>query len=238
MIRKSKFILLFWILGCSVLFGQKQKVKNQRDIDGRLLHFGFSIGTHAQDLLLTNSGYTENGESWFCEIPEYSMGFSVSLITDLRLNPYMNLRFSPTMHFGDKRFQYEKFIGAEDTGESYKTTIRSNYLTFPLDLKVASLRLNNYRPYFLAGVYGAFDVGRQKEQALLLKTVDYGIEFGLGCDFYLPIIKVCPEIKFCFGFADLIEQNRSDLRDKDLLKYTQALSKGTSRMIVISFAFE
>jgi len=138
------------------------------------------------------------------------------------------------MHFGDKKFLFKE----ENAGETFSTTVRSNYLTFPLELKLSSLRINNYRPYLLAGIYGAFDVGRQKDLPIFLKTMDYGVEFGFGCDFYLPIIKVCPEIKFCFGLSDLLEKDRSDLRDKELLKYTQALSKASSRMIVLSFAFE
>ncbi len=234
MIRKTVVIILGLLL-VPVAFGQKQKLKNQPYADQRMLHFGFSIGLNGQDMLLTNSGYTgDNGETWFCEIPEYSAGFSVSLIADLYLNQYMNLRFVPTINFGDRNF----FFREENTGETYSSVVRSNYLTFPLDVKFSSMRLNNYRPYFLAGVFGAFDVGRQKDMPVLLKPVDYGIEFGIGCDFYLPIIKVCPEIKFCFGFADLIEKDRSDLRDRELLKYSQALSKGISRMVVISFSFE
>ena len=234
MIQKS-FIILCCLLGSLSSWGQKQKVKNQPYADQQLYHFGFSVGLHAQDMVLDNSGYTgEDGETWFCEIPNYSPGFSVSLIADLYLNPYMNLRFVPTMHFGDKEFAFRE----ENTGQFYNTVIRSNYITFPLELKLSSLRINNYRPYLLAGVYGAFDVGRQKNLPILLKTNDYGLEFGFGCDFYLPIIKVCPEIKFCFGFADLLESNRSDLRDKELLKYTQALSRGISRMVVLSFSFE
>lgn len=226
------FFTCIFALGASA---QKQKVKNQPYADQRWYHFGFSVGLHSQDLILDNSGYQgSNGETWFCEIPDYSAGFSVSLIADLYLNPYMNLRFLPTMHFGDKRFVFRE----QNTGETFSTSIRSNYLTLPLQVKFGSMRLNNYRPYLLAGVYGAFNVGGQKDMPILLKSTDYGIEIGLGCDFYLPIIKVCPEIKFCFGLADLIEHDRSDLRDKELLKYTQALSRGTSRMVVLSFTFE
>jgi hypothetical protein len=217
------------------LLAQTQKVKNQPYADQRWYHFGFSVGLHSQDLIINNSGYrSDNGEAWFCEIPSYNAGFSVSLIADLYLNPYMNLRFTPTMHFGDKNFTFRE----ETTGETYSAPIRSNYLAFPLTIKFSSMRLNNYRPFLLAGVYGTFDVGRQKDEAVLLKNADYGLEFGLGCDFYLPIIKVCPEIKFCFGLTDLIEKVRTDLRDKEQLKYTQALSGGTSRMVVISIAFE
>jgi hypothetical protein len=235
MIQKRFFLLLVSLPMVCGLCAQKQKVKNQPYVDQRLYHFGFSVGLHSQDLVMDNSGFADDsGESWFCEIPSYSVGFSVSLIADLYLNPYMNLRFTPTMHFGDKNFVFRE----ETSGERYLAPIRSNYLSLPLTVKFSSMRLNNYRPFLLGGVYGAFDVGRQKDRAVLLKAMDYGLELGLGCDFYLPIIKVCPEIKFCFGLANLIEKNRPDLRDRELLKYTDALSGGSSRMVVISISFE
>ncbi len=232
----KNYIILLTFCSLSIsLFAQTQKVKNQPYADQKLYHFGFSIGMHAQDMILNNSGYiNENGEVWYCEIPDYSVGLSVSLIADLYLNPYMNLRFTPTMHFGDKNFHFKEEVLNED----FSTVVKSSYLNFPLDVKFSSMRINNYRPYILAGAYCSFDLGRQKEMPVLLKTFDYGLEFGIGCDFYLPIIKVCPEIKFCFGLTDLIEKDRSDLRDRDLLKYTNALSGGKSRMIVFTFNFE
>ena len=105
-------------------------------------------------------------------------------------------------------------------------------------MKYTALRLNNYRPYILAGAYGSFDIGRKKGNPLLLKSTDFGLEFGMGCDLYLPFFKLCPELKFCFGLVDLLEKDRPDLVDQTTLKYTQALSKATSRMIVLTFNFE
>ena len=109
---------------------------------------------------------------------------------------------------------------------------------FPLDIKYSAFRINNYRPYVIGGVYGSMDLGRKKGNPLLLKSTDYGVQFGLGCDFYLPYFKLCPELKFCFGLADLLEKDRTDLQDAALMRYTQSLSKVTSRMIVLTFNFE
>ena len=234
--HKKVYIIIGLCLMSWSLFAQTQKPKNQPYGDQKLYHFGITVGMNFQDLILNNSGFTneETGETWYGTIPNYSPGFSVGLITDLYLNPYMNLRVTPTLHFGDKSFEFVE----PTTKESYKTTIRSNYLTLPIDLKIRSMRLNNYRPYLIAGAYAAMDLGRKKDEAVLLKAMDYGLTIGFGCDFYLPIIKVAPEIRFCFGLADLIEKDRSDLVDLSLMKYTDALSKGTSRMIIVSFNFE
>ena len=213
---------------------QKERVKNQPYADLKWFHLGFHVGIHTQDLLLTHSGVTTDGETWFAEIPSYSPGFSVGVIGDMYLNPYFNLRLTPSIHFGDKKFTFRE----QETGEEFTTNVRSSYLNFPLDIKYSALRLNNYRPYLIAGVYGSIDIGRKKGNPILLKSKDFGLEFGLGCDIYLPYFKLCPELKFCFGLVDLLEKDRPGLVDQATIKYTNALSKATSRMIILTFNFE
>lgn len=221
---------------------QTEKVKNQPYADLKWFHLGFHVGLHTQDLILTNSGVATDGETWYAEIPSYSLGFSVGVIGDMYLNPYFNLRFAPTIHFGDKRFVFRNpdLEDSEDesTVSMYATSVRSNYLTFPLDIKYSALRINNYRPYLIGGIYGAFDLGRKKGNPILLKGADFGVEFGIGCDIYLPFFKLCPELKFSFGLVDLLEKDRSDLTDETLIKYPSALSKATSRMVILTFNFE
>ena len=233
--NKYFLIAIFFLFGPFTLFAQKQKVHNQPYGDQRLYHFGLMVGLNAQDLVITNSGFTgEDDKTWFCAIPNYKPGFCVGLIADYYMNRFMSLRFTPTLHFGELGFSFRE----ENTGEIFNSTIRSNNIMFPLDIKFCSLRSNNYRPYFLAGGYGSFIVGRQLDEIILFKKSDYGFSFGFGCDFYLPIIKVCPEIRFCFGLKDLIERNRSDLRDQTMLKYTESISGSMSRMVILSFNFE
>lgn len=233
-LKRLLLIIYVWALAIPNLAAQSEKVKNQPYADLKWFHLGFHVGLHAQDLLLTNTGATTDGETWFAEIPSYSPGFSVGVIGDLYLNPYFNLRLSPTINFGDKKVVFRE----QATGEEYSTSIRSNYLTFPLDVKYSAFRVNNYRPYLIGGIYGALDLGRKKGNPLLLKGTDFGIEFGLGCDIYLPFFKLCPELKFCFGLVDLLEKDRPDLTEKELIKYPAALSKATSRMVVLTFNFE
>ena len=72
----------------------------------------------------------------------------------------------------------------------------------------------------------------------MVKPFDCYVEVGLGCDFYLPYFKLIPELKFCFGLANLIKKERKDLTDQSLLKFTQSVDKITSRMIVLTFYFE
>ena len=76
-------LLLFFTLG---VLAQRNKVQRLPYIDQRLLHFGFSIGTHVQDLRFVNRGEPgDNGETWYAEIPSFSPGFNVGLVRDLYL---------------------------------------------------------------------------------------------------------------------------------------------------------
>ena len=216
------------------IMAQKESVKNQPYADFKMFHLGFHLGVHTQDLVLTNTGYSENGEVWFAELPSYSPGFSVGVIGDMFLNPYMNLRLTPTIHFGDETVTFIE----HNTKKTFSTSLRSNILVLPLSIKYSAFRLNNYRPYVVGGVYAAFDLGHKKNTPLLLGGSDYGLEVGLGCDFYLPYFKLCPELRFGFGLADVLEKKRPDLTNRELIKYTDALSKVQNRMISLIFNFE
>ena len=232
--KQIVFILIFTVFAFSSA-AQRRKVQYQPYADHKLYHFGFHVGLHTQDLILTNNGIaTPNGETWFAEIPNYTPGFSVGVIGDLFMNPYMNLRAIPTIHFGDKTVIFKESVSEEIK----RVNMRTNYLSLPLDVKISSMRLNNCRPYILGGAYGSIELGQKKGNPLLMKPIDYGIEFGLGCTFYLPFFRLSPELKFKFGLPDILEKNRSDLANEADKIYTNALSKATSRMIVFTFNFE
>lgn len=217
------------------LSAQRQKLKNRPYADQRDYHLGFTLGMHTQDLMLSHSGFVnKNGEVWFSEIPYYSPGFTVGIIGDMYLNRYINLRIIPTLHLGDKNFVFKE----QHSGTEYDTQVKNNYIMLPIQVKLSANRVNNYKPYAILGGYGSVELGSRKGEAILLKPFDYGIEVGFGCDFYLPLFTLSPELKFCFGLADMLEKKRPDIIDKEMEKYTLSLSRATQRLIVLSFNFE
>ncbi|MEG1617580.1 MAG: porin family protein [Bacteroidales bacterium] len=225
------FLLLFSIPGSA----QTEKVRNLMYVDQRRVHFGFMLGLHAQDLSFRHSGFvTADGETWFAEIPHFSPGFAVGLVGDLAFTERINLRFTPSMYFGSK------YVEMREIGSKEKVTqdIKSNYLAFPVSIRYSARRVNNYRPYLITGVSPSFDLSKRKDTPLVLKRFDTALEIGFGCDLYLPYFKLIPELKFSFGLLDVLEHNRKDLRDPTMIKYTQALNKVKSRMVVLSFYFE
>lgn len=218
--------------------GQKlnDKLMNRPYADQRRWHLGFSVGVHTQDMSFTHNGFTTDaGETWFMEQPSFSPGFCVNGLVDFRLNDYFSLRLSPGMYFGNRDI---KMLDTTN-GNTASQNLKSVYIVAPVDLKFAAQRFRNVRPYLVGGVMPAFDVSKKRSDYLKLKTFDCYLTVGFGCDFYLPFFKLNPEIKFCFGLADVIQHDRSDLvDDPDRMKITQSLKKATSQMVVLTFYFE
>lgn len=234
MIRKCIYLILLLLLPM-VSVAQERKVQNKPYIDYRRLHYGFFVGTHLQDMEFANNGFvTENGESWFADIADYSPGFSVGVLADLRLSTHFSLRLIPTMHFGQNSIVFRE----QNSGEISRQQVKTTYISMPLHVKFSAERFNNYRPYLTAGVSPMLNLTVKKQKQLLLKKFDFMVEIGAGCDFYLPFFKLIPELKFAFSLLDILEKERKDLLDANYMKFTQSVDKVVGKMIVLSFYFE
>jgi hypothetical protein len=88
------------------------------------------------------------------------------------------------------------------------------------------------------GLAPTFCLNNHNQEAFKAKTFDCYLEVGMGCDIYLPYFKLIPELKFCFGLADIISKKRDDLLDKSMMKFTNSIAGSSSNMIVLSLYFE
>ncbi len=232
--KRIIYILLLFALPVA-LFSQERKVQNKPYIDYRRLHYGFFVGAHLQDMEFMNNGFvTETGEQWYADIASYNPGFTVGVLADLRLNNYFSLRALPTLHFGQNTIIFRE----QNSGEEERQSLKTTYLALPLHVKYAAERFNNYRPYITAGFSPMVNLTVKKQRPILFKKFDCMFEVGFGCDFYLPFFKLIPELKFAFSLVDVLDKDRKDLLDDNLLKYTQSVDKIVSKMIVLSFYFE
>ena len=233
---KRRILTIFMLLLCCTLHAQEQKIQHRPYLDTRRLHYGFFVGLNMMDIELRNNGYIdpESGEQWYTDVDNYQPGFSVGVIGELRLTKTLGLRFEPTIHFGQKHLSFHEQVSGRDSTQNIKST----YIYLPLKLKVAAPRYNNFRPYVVAGVAPAIDLTAKKHNAILTERFDCFIEVGMGCDIYLPFFKFIPELKFSFGLRDIIARDRSDLIDESLLKFTNSIDRGRTRMITLAFYFE
>ncbi|MFX6285167.1 hypothetical protein ABTF64_19715, partial [Acinetobacter baumannii] len=60
---------------------------------------------------------------------------------------------------------------------------------------------------------------------------DFGLEGGIGFNFFMPYFTLSPEIKFSYGLSNLHVPDPS-------LKYSSIIDQINSRMIVFSVNFE
>ncbi len=232
--KKAIIIILSFVFSLT-LSAQNKVVQNQLQSDNKTIHFGFTLGMDFMNLGVRQSNaVAPDGNVYSMSVNKYNPGFTVGVISDLRLCEYLNLRFVPIIHFGDIS---TTFIDQKQN-EVKTYSLKSTVVDFPVYLKYRAKRINNYRPYVLLGGGLQYQVGRQKGEALLLKPVDVSIEFGVGCDFYLPYFKFAPELKFCLGMLDVLEKDRHDLLIESDRKYTDALLRLTSRVLVLTFNFE
>ncbi len=233
------------LLGCAGLYAQdNDMILNRPYADTKKMHFGFSVGMNFQNLAITNNGLiTNEHEEWYADVSAHSPGFSVNVLADYRIAEHFNLRISPGLYFGNKVVHFLNHRGNSEWQDqsrySQSQNIKSTYIVVPIDLKMSAKRFHNIRPYFTGGVMYTQDLAKDRSEQFKLKNNDVMLTVGMGCDFYMPFFKLCPEVKFCFGLKNLLDRNRPDLEDEqDKLKFTNSVNKIKSDMVVVTFFFE
>lgn len=246
---KRTLLMLMLCLTALMAMAQERKVQNKPYTDLRPLHLGILVGMNLQDIELENVGpqtiLQEDGttktQTIVCDDDKWNAGFSVGVLADLRLSKHLNLRFTPTMHFGAKHLTFYNMTELNAEGRLLEMTqdMKSTYISFPVDLKFSAERWNNYRPYVIAGVNQLVNLTSKNQDFLQLKRTDTMIEVGLGCDLYLPFFKLIPELKFCYSLTNALDRGHAnELQDTNKRMYANAVRSAQTKMIVLTFYFE
>jgi hypothetical protein len=166
-------------------------------------------------------------------------GFTVGIVSNLRLGNYFDLRFIPSLSFGERYLNY-RFLKVQD-GESSLIDVRkvvpSTFVEMPFHIKYKSQRLNNFRAYVLTGFNYKIDLAsqakRSKDQGEIQVKIgrhDVNWEIGVGFDFYFEWFKLGTEVKMSYGFIDMIK------REGNI--YTDGIDRLSSKVFQLSFTFE
>lgn len=145
------------------------------------------------------------------------------------------------MHFGAKHLVFRHLNQTDADGRILEKSqdMKNTYIAFPLDLKFAAERFNNYRPYITAGINPMINLTSKSQDYVQLKRYDTMLEIGLGCDLYLPFFKLIPELKFSYSLMDAIDKGHADeLTDATQRVYTNSVTSGHAKMITLTFYFE
>jgi hypothetical protein len=180
----------------------------------------------------TNSNITDSLKSISSK---NSPGFAVGFITRYRLTDHIEVRGNPSLVFADRSVSYAYPNSSNDVTK----LVQSTMVDFPLEVKLKSDRINDFRAYILGGVKYSLAIGSKKnaDQGLdpldkLVKNVGgFGsYEAGLGCDIYFEFFKLSPEIKISNSFGNvLLPENQP---------FSSPISKLGLHTIMFSLLFE
>jgi hypothetical protein len=230
--------LLLAFLFISHFGTSKAQEMNLPAYDHTRMHFGFILGINSTNFFVQpvanlSSHFNDTVKSIYSQ-PK--AGFNLGIVAELKIGPYLKLRFVPDLAFSERDLAYS--IAGVDTFTVLKR-VESTFLDFPLDVKLVSKRLNNIQVYVLGGLKYITDLASQKnvDQSLAgvnatvrLTRNDYAYEAGGGIQFFLPYFKFGLEFKLSQGIRDLM------IRDNTI--FTQSIETLRSKVFLISFTFE
>lgn len=231
---------------------QRLYLKNLTTFDDKRIHFGFTLGINTVDfnfshykimsdnakfLLSTNPIDVANqNKSVRADISTLTPGFTVGIVTNLRLSESFDLRFLPGMSFGERKLTYN--IPIEDLNSDNKNfySMKSTFLDFPLLIKYKAKRMNNQKPYIIAGGAYRIDISKSGQEDLVrLKPFSSSVEAGMGWDTYLQFFRLSTEFKFSFGLDNVLDNGPKNTQAQ---VYSSAFSRLSSNMFILSFHFE
>ncbi|MGM0619612.1 MAG: porin family protein [Bacteroidota bacterium] len=256
------FTVIFFVLIAGNLLAQKQKVNHMTTFDDKLLHFGFTLGMNALDFGIVhynpigsnpdfvlppnNTWYPDEeritgGHFVRADIEEVIPGFTVGIVSSLRLTRDLNLRFLPGLSFGERILTYNQLVVDYNTSgfsnKTYDYSIKSTYLDFPLLIKYKARRINNDRPYVIFGGAYRQDISRTgREDLVKLNSSGFYAEIGAGWDHYFTFFRFSVEAKVSLGLNNQLGDPPAG--DNQRKYYTHAIESLHSNIFTLCFHFE
>ena len=214
----------------------RPKIENLPTFDNKILHYGYFVGFNDFGFKFEYAdGYYANEKLPDIKV-EKSLGFNVGLIGDLRINKFFNLRIEPGLYANQKKLIYPDQLNLKDDKEKVRE-VKSTYIHIPLLIKFSSVRVNNFKPYIVAGLSTSFNLSSNQKSnddnqnnVFRVKSKTFNYETGFGIDFYLPYFKFSPQIKISHGIINILS------RDKTV--YTQTINNLKTSGWMLSFTFE
>ena len=219
----------------------REKIINLPTFDDRFLHYGYFVGINSYDFKFSyDREYYKQERNDIIVIPK--MGFNVGLIGDLRVNKFINIRIEPGLYYSKRDLIYPKKTVFTSESDRLRE-IKSTYIHLPLMVKFSAARINNFRPFLMAGVSTDFNLSSNHKNiddnfSNVFRTEPQNInyEIGLGFDFYLFYFKFSPSIRGIFSLEnELIPDNTNAAGPSP---WTGNIVKMVSRGFAINLTFE
>lgn len=210
---------------------------NLPDHDDKPYYFGIVLGFNSSHYNITHHPYFLQRDTISVVESKNSGRIHLGIMANIQLTKHLDLRGYPlNLIFSEKVFGYTQKLPSEPTSTFEKQSVESIVMSFPFQVRLKSDRINNFRVYTLAGMKYDFDLAsnsgaRNSENIVKVNKSDYGLEGGIGFQFFFPYFILSPEIKFSYGLTNVHSRDES-------LRYSNVIDKMNSRMILFSLHFE
>lgn len=232
---RSEFYLTFGLLLLAQTLLAQPRDLNQYDHDSKPYYFGITLGANMSRFQTSLHSHFLQNDSVYIAEPVNSGGFALGLLATARLSDRFQLRFNPQLLFTERSIYYN--LKYPEGGEKEVTkTVESVLVSFPVQVKLQSDRIGNFRVYMMTGIKGDIDLAsnaraKKADDLVKIKKYDYGVELGLGFNFFFESFIFSPELKISNGLGNIHSRD-------ERLKYSNVFDKIQSRMIVFSIHIE
>lgn len=227
-------LFAFVLLICSSARSQVEMY--QLEHETKPYYFGITLGANIARFQIEQHSRFLQYDSVMEILPLNSPGFALGLSATARLTNRFEARFNPQLMFTERSITYK--LKYKDPLDGFEPTkkIESVIFSFPFQIKFNSDRIGNFRVYMMAGAFTQIDLAanaraRRAEDLVKLEKADYGVELGMGFNFYFPSFILSPEVKISNGLRNLHSRDEH-------LKYSNVIDRIQSRMIVFSIHLE
>jgi hypothetical protein len=236
--KQQLLFLCLLILAINTIVAQTERVINRPNFDKKLIHFGFYLGLNQNDFKID---YKRSNYSDAIVNVEPTPGFNVGLIADIRLHKNINIRFEPGLISNSKVLAFTHI----DTKRDSIREIGSTYLHLPIVFKFSTNRLDNVRPYVLAGISFDYNFSSNQENSndnsggeFRMKSTNFMYELGIGIDIYLSYFKFSPSIRGVFAINNELKYDNLDQNQVESSPWTSPVNFLGTRGIFLNFSFE
>jgi hypothetical protein len=232
----KKSIIGIFVFCIGYTHANAQREINLETHDSKPYYFGITLSASNSRFHTELHQRFLNQDSIMVAEPLNSGGFALGLLATMRLTNRFEGRFNPQLMFTERSIFYKLKYPDRDLGTDVSKIVESVIVTLPVQLKFRSDRIGNFRVYMLGGGKLDYDLAsnakaRKAEDMIKIDKLDYGVEGGVGFNFYFKSFIFSPEIKISRGLRNMHSRDEN-------LKYSSVIDRIQSRMIVFSIHLE
>lgn len=214
----------------------KERVLNNENFDKPRLSYGYYLGFNVYDY---NIDYTTNVMD--VQVLK-SAGLNVGLVGNFRINDYIDIRLEPGLVISRRElnYSYTYFNGISHEEKDLIREIQSTFVHIPLLIKFSTKRINNIKPFIVAGFSTALNLSSQQNNPKDNSNNTFRVtknnlyyELGIGIDLYLTWFKFTPSLRGVFSIQDEL------VNDVDPNSpWTKNMTQIQTRGLFINFTFQ